>query len=84
MAKSYQVGDCVDGVISGIVSYGVFVRFGPKKRFKGLLHIRNISHDYLPSEYLSTLFHMDQSLTVRIIRIDEVKKHVDFALTEMI
>ena len=84
MAKHYQVGDCVDGVISGIVAYGVFVRFGPQNKFKGLLHIRNISRDYLPNEYLSTLFHMNQPLSVRIIRIDEAKKYVDFGLIEMI
>ena len=84
IAQNYHEDDVIDGVISGIVPYGIFVRFGQNFEFKGLLHISKISHDYLPSDYLPTLFQMNQVLTVRIIRIDEAKKHIDFALNEMI
>lgn len=84
ISQDYHIGDVIDGVVSGIVAYGLFVRFGKNYEFKGLLHISKISQDFLPSDYLPNLFQINQVLTVRIIRIDENKKHVDFSLIELI
>lgn len=84
ITDGYSVNDCVDGFISGIVPYGVFVKFGKESNYKGLLHISKISHEFLPSEHLPTLFSYNQQITVKIINIDYDKKRIDLVLKEML
>lgn len=84
IADNYHVDDCVDGIVSGVVPYGVFVKFGKSKNYKGLLHISKISHDFLPSEHLATLFVLDQTISVKIIEIDVEQKRINLALKELI
>ena len=52
--------------------------------YKGLLHISKISHEFLPSEHLPTLFSYNQQITVKIINIDYDKKRIDLVLKEML
>ena len=84
MAENYQVNDCVEGIVSAIVPYGIFVKFGVTHDYKGLVHISKISQEFIPSEHLPTLFSAGQTIAVRIINIDTERKHVDFALKELI
>ncbi len=39
--KNYQVGDTVDGEITGVVDFGAFVKFGPES-LEGLVHISEL------------------------------------------
>lgn len=84
IAEGYNANDCVDGFVSGIVPYGVFVIFGKNNAYKGLMHISKISHDYLPVDQLYSLFSLDQAVSVRIIDIDIENKHVNLALKELL
>lgn len=84
LSEDYREEDCVEGVVSAIVNYGVFLKFGKQLDYQGLMHISEISHDYLPSEELKTLFNLNQSIAVRITKIDLEKKRVRFSLRELI
>lgn len=84
IADGYSVNDCIEGFISGIAPYGVFVKFGKNSNYKGLMHISKISHEYLPSEHLTTLFTYGQQITVKIIKIDFERKRIDLSLKEML
>lgn len=84
IADDYHVGDCVDVVVSGVVPYGVFVSFGESGNYKGLLHISNISHEFLPREHLTTLFHVGQAISVKIMKINIERKRINLALKELL
>jgi small subunit ribosomal protein S1 len=41
--KSYEIGDIVDGTISGVVDFGAFIKFGNNQNIEGLIHISELS-----------------------------------------
>lgn len=49
LISAYQVGDVVDGVISGIANFGVFFRFIDKPEIEGLIHISELDHRLIES-----------------------------------
>ncbi|KNF07816.1 hypothetical protein CLPU_12c00890 [Gottschalkia purinilytica] len=64
------VGNVVEGTITGITNFGAFVQLPEGKT--GLVHISEISHDYVSnvSEYLKK----DQKVKVKVISISEEGK----------
>lgn len=40
----YKVGDGVDGIVSGVVDFGVFVRFADNPELEGLVHLSELDH----------------------------------------
>ncbi len=62
----YQVGTEVKGVVSKITDFGVFVRL--EDDVEGLAHVSEIGVD--GSERLREIFHVDQPVTVRIVKVD--------------
>lgn len=40
----YNVGDVVDGIISGVASFGAFMKFANNPQVEGLIHISELSH----------------------------------------
>lgn len=69
MLKKLNVGDVVDGTVSGIVNFGVFVKLD--KGIEGLIHISEIAWEHVsnPSDYMSE----DQRIKAKIIEIDDDK-----------
>lgn len=63
----YKINDIVNVTVTGIEPYGAFVKFNDDS--KGLLHISEISHDYVTDieEYVKK----DDEITVKIIDILE-------------
>ena len=64
----YNVGDIVKGVVSGITSYGVFVKID--EEFTGLIHI---------SDYVR----LDDEILVKIIGIDEENFHLKLSIKDI-
>lgn len=62
-----SVGNIVDGVVSGITNFGAFVQLPEGKT--GLVHISEISHDYVKkvSDYLKK----DQKVKIKVISISD-------------
>lgn len=74
--SQYQVGDLVDGVISGVVDFGAFVRFPLKgteeqekpEMIEGLIHISEIDWQLIDDP--RQLLHAGQKVTAKIIGIE--------------
>lgn len=69
LLTAYKVGQVVDGIVSGIADFGIFVRFVDNPQIEGLAHISELDHRIIdsPKEIVS----IDQPLKVKIIDIKE-------------
>lgn len=67
--KNYKVGDLVEGVVSGIVSFGAFLAFG--EGLEGLIHISELSWQRIDDP--KKLVQMGQALKAQIIGIEGSK-----------
>lgn len=71
LAKNYSVGQMIDGVVSGIADFGVFIKFTDNPEVEGLIHISELSHNLVsnPKEVVN----VDDVLRAKIIEINEGK-----------
>ncbi|HUX35890.1 MAG TPA: S1 RNA-binding domain-containing protein [Candidatus Paceibacterota bacterium] len=69
LLTAYKVGQDVDGIVSGIADFGIFVRFVDNPQIEGLVHISEVEHRIIdnPKEVVT----IDQPVKVRIIDIKE-------------
>lgn len=65
--KYYQVGDIVEGIVTGVKPYGAFVCVDANNQ--GLIHISEISHEYVSD--ISKLIKVNEKVKVKILAIDE-------------
>lgn len=70
LLKNYKVGDVVEGEVSGIVDFGVFVRFG-KENLEGLIHISEL--DWKIVQDPADIVHHGQKIKAKIINISNDK-----------
>lgn len=61
-----QVGEIVEGKVSDIMNYGIFVRLEGNKN--GLVHISEVSKDYV--EDINNIFKKGDTVKVKILSID--------------
>jgi small subunit ribosomal protein S1 len=66
--KKYKVGDVVEGEITGIVDFGVFIKFG-KEPMEGLIHISEL--DWQLIEDPADIVQAGQKVKAKIIEITE-------------
>jgi len=64
--KKFNIGDKVDCDITGVMEFGVFVKFG-KESFEGLIPVSQISSDQ--TKNLSEHFRINDKIKARIIEI---------------
>lgn len=72
----YQVGDIVEGEITGIQPYGAFVKLD--KNQYGLIHISEISRDYIKD--IHQLLSINQKIRVKILEHDIESGHYKLSL----
>lgn len=65
----YKVDDVVDGTVTGVVDFGVFVEFGPK--LEGLVHISELAWQRIDDP--RTLMKVGDQIKAKIIAIDGTK-----------
>ena len=61
-----EVGNIVDGTVSGITKFGVFVDLGEKQT--GLVHISEVAHGYV--EDINTILKVEDAVKVKVLSID--------------
>ncbi len=71
MLKNYTPGQIIEGVVSGIADFGVFVKFIDNPQIEGLVHISEIDHKLVdnPKEAVT----MNETVKVKILEIKEGK-----------
>lgn len=79
METNLLVGDIVECQITGIASYGIFVKIG--EDINGLIHISEICSRYIND--LNSRYHINQFIKARIIDIDYEKKQVKLSLNRV-
>ncbi len=67
LLASYEVGQVVPGIVSGIADFGIFVRFVDKPEIEGLVHISEIDHRIIDSP--KEVVKISESVQVKIIDI---------------
>ena len=64
----FEIGEIVDGVISGIAPFGLFVNL---KSIEGLVHISEVSWDHVSD--LNKLFKVGQKIKSKVVKIENGK-----------
>jgi small subunit ribosomal protein S1 len=77
--EQHQVGDWVEGYITGIKDYGAFVKL--PSGFEGLIHISEIKNgvEVSPHEF----FRLDEAVRVRILHIDPERERISLSLSKV-
>ncbi len=66
--KKYKVGDIVEGTVTGIVDFGVFIKFN---NLEGLVHISELAYQLI--EDPRDIVKIEEKVKVKIIEIDKDK-----------
>ncbi|PIR88787.1 MAG: 30S ribosomal protein S1 [Candidatus Harrisonbacteria bacterium CG10_big_fil_rev_8_21_14_0_10_44_23] len=71
LLDAYNVGDVIDGIISGVADFGAFIRFADQPAVEGLIHISEIDHRLIddPKEVLK----VNDSVKAKIVEIKDGK-----------
>ena len=76
MATEFKIGDIIEGEITGIQNYGVFVGLSPTEQ--GLVHISECKHGYMNE--LADQIKVGDKVKVMIIDIDEYTKKISLSM----
>ena len=81
-----RVGECFEGIITGVTSFGVFVEL-QGIYVEGLVHVTSLRNDYyhfdpikhcLMGERTQQKFSLADRVEVRVVRVDLDEKRIDF------
>lgn len=73
---AYRIGDIIEGRVTGIQPYGVFVMLDD--HHQGLIHISECQHGFVKT--LNDLFEIGQMVTVAILDIDEYTGKISLSI----
>src|SRR3990167_8764690 len=80
--KHVKVGDVLEGVVSGIMPFGVFVRANIKKLFlEGLVHISEISWEKVDNPGL--YFKAGDKVKVKVIGVEEKSARLNLSVKQL-
>jgi small subunit ribosomal protein S1 len=72
----YKVGDLVQGKVTKLASFGVFV--GLQHEIDGLVHISQISEERV--EKIKNTFKVGQDVSARVVKIDRNERHIGLSM----
>jgi ribonuclease R len=85
-----KVGEVYKGIVTGVVQFGFFVQLN-ECFVEGLVHVSTLADDYyhyveklhcLRGERRKRVYRIGDTVTVRIDRVDEARKRMDFSIVE--
>jgi len=71
LLSKYEVGQVVDGLVSGIADFGVFVRFADNPEIEGMIHISELEHRLVDSP--KEIVKINDQIKVKVIEIRDGK-----------
>lgn len=71
LVKNYEVGQVIEGIVSGVADFGVFVRFTDNPAVEGLIHVSELSHKMI--ENPKEVVNVDDVVKAKIIDIKDGK-----------
>lgn len=69
LLENYKVGDLIDGIVSGVADFGVFVRFADNPAIEGFIHISEL--DYKIIDNPKEIVKIDDIIKVKILEIKD-------------
>ncbi len=72
----YQKGKIVQGIVTGITSYGIFVSFD--EYFSGLIHISEVSHNFVKD--IHDFVEIGENIYVEILEVDEEQNKLKLSI----
>ena len=78
MSEKYQVGQIIEGSVTGIKPFGAFVALDDTTQ--GLVHISHITHGYL--ENINDAVKVGDTVKVKILSIDSEKGKISLSIKE--
>ncbi|MCX6816577.1 MAG: S1 RNA-binding domain-containing protein [Candidatus Beckwithbacteria bacterium] len=80
--KEVKVGDILEGMVSGIMPFGVFVRANIKKLFlEGLVHISEISWEKVDNP--ANFFKAGDKIKVKVIGVDAKSSRLNLSVKQL-
>lgn len=76
MDREFKIGDIIEGEVTGIQNYGIFVSLTETEQ--GLVHISECCHGFMTS--IDDFVTIGQKLKVIIIDIDEYTKKISLSM----
>lgn len=76
---TYTIGDKVEGTITGIQPYGVFVQLD--ENTQGLIHISELKHAYVKD--INSIVNVGDKVEVAILDIDEYSKKISLSMRSL-
>lgn len=78
MSEKFQVGQIIEGTVTGIKPFGAFVSLDDTTQ--GLVHISHITHGYL--ENINDAIKVGDTVKVKILSIDSEKGKISLSIKE--
>lgn len=78
MPEKFQVGQIIEGTVTGIKPFGAFVSLDDTTQ--GLVHISHITHGYL--ENINDAIKVGDTVKVKILSIDSEKGKISLSIKE--
>jgi ribosomal protein S1 len=86
--KKVSVGDSLEGIVSGIMPFGIFVRVDIKSEkeaenlfLEGLVHISEVSWEKV--ENLNKLFKVGDKIKVKVLGIDKISNRLNLSIKQL-
>ena len=77
--SNIKIGKIVEGQITGVTKYGVFVSL--EDNYTGMIHISEVSNKYI--EALNNIFKIGDLIRVKVLSIDENKLQVKLSIKKI-
>ncbi len=84
-----RIGQCFDGVISSITSWGIYVEL--PNTIEGMIHVSKLSGDYyyydeakyeMVGESTGRSFKLGERVKIKVVGVDRMSRSIDFVLAE--
>ncbi|MCP6720136.1 MAG: S1 RNA-binding domain-containing protein [Patescibacteria group bacterium] len=71
LTKNYEVGQVIEGIVSGVADFGVFIKFTDNPEVEGLIHVSELDHRIVnnPKEIVN----VDDAVKAKITEIKDGK-----------
>lgn len=78
MSQKIQVGQIIEGTVTGIKPFGAFVSID--ETTQGLVHISHVTHGYLAD--INEVLKVGDQVKVKVLAIDEEKGKISLSIKE--
>lgn len=80
MDTRYKIGDIVEGTVTGIQKYGIFVQLDESNQ--GLIHISECQHGFVSE--LEEVVSIGERIKVMVIDVDEYSHKISLSLRQLV